>query len=95
MKVVLHGLIFKFYNDVDANDLVIKILTVSPSTEQAIGWLQEAASSLANVSSKEIEKLIGSVSVALPNKDNRRVRVAVKDFVSWYSRKNVNLRSTF
>lgn len=95
IKCVLQGLIFKFYNDVDANDLVIKILTVSPNTEQAIGWLQNAASSLPNVSGKEIEKLIGSISVALPNKDNRRVRMAVKDFVSWYSRKNVNLRSTF
>lgn len=95
IKVVLQGLIFKFYNDVDANDLVIKILTVSPNTEQAIGWLQNAASSLPNVSGKEIEKLIGSINVALPNKDNRRVRMAVKDFVSWYSRKNVNLRSTF
>lgn len=95
MEVILQGLIFKFYNDVDANDLVIKILTVAPNTEQAISWLQNAASSLPNVSGKEIEKLVGSVSVALPNKDNRRVRMAVKDFVSWYSRKNVNLRSTF
>lgn len=95
IKVVLQGLIFKFYNDVDANDLVIKILTVSPDTEQAVGWLQNAAKSLPNVSGKEIEKLIGSIGVALPNKDNRRVRMAVRDFVSWYSRKNVNLRSTF
>lgn len=95
LTVVLHGLIHKFYNDVDANDLLIKILTVSPDAEAAVGWLHTAVSELRNVNDQEINKLIGAVSVALPNKDNRRVRVAVKDFVSWYTRKNVNSRATF
>lgn len=95
VKVVLDGLIYKFYNDVDANDLLIKILSVTPQMELAVQWLQNAVSALPNVSGKEMEKLIGAISVALPNKDNRRVRMSIKDFVSWYARKNVNSRATF
>lgn len=95
VAVVLNGLIYKFYNDVDGNDLLIKILTVSPDTEVAVGWLHSAAAALPNMSEQEITKLIGAISVALPNKDNRRVRIAVKDFVSWYTRKNVNSRAVF
>lgn len=94
-KVVLHGLIYKYYNDPDANDLLIKILTVAPDTAQAIGWVHAAAAALPNVSDQELHKLVGAINVALPNKDNRRVRMAVKDFVSWYTRKNVNSRANF
>lgn len=95
VEVVLHGLIYKFYNDPDANDLVIKILTVAPDMAQAIEWLHTAAAALPNVSDQELRKLVGAINVALPNKDNRRVRMAVKDFVSWYTRKNVNSRANF
>lgn len=95
VQVVLEGLIFKYYNDPDANDLLIKILTVAPNSEESVQWLQNAVSSLPNVGRKEIEKLIGAVAVAIPNKDNRRVRVSLKDFVSWYARKNVNSRTTY
>ncbi|KAM9925324.1 hypothetical protein OXX59_003951 [Metschnikowia pulcherrima] len=93
LEVVLYGLIHKFYNDVDANDLLIKILTVAPNPEQAVHWLKQAVSSLHNVSEQEVSKLIGTISIALPNKDNRRVRMAIRDFVSWYTRKNVNSRA--
>lgn len=95
VKVVLLGLIYKYYNDPDANDLLIKILSVAPDMAQAIGWLQTAAAELPNVSDQELNKLVGAINVALPNKDNRRVRMAVKDFVSWYTRKNVNARANF
>ncbi|GEQ70340.1 hypothetical protein JCM33374_g4016 [Metschnikowia sp. JCM 33374] len=95
LEVVINGLIHKFYNDVDGNDLLIKILTVSPNPEQAVLWLKQAVSLLPNVSEQEITKLIGTISIALPNKDNRRVRMAIKDFVSWYTRKNVNSRASF
>lgn len=95
VKVVLHGLIYKYYNDPDANDLLIKILSVAPDMAQAIGWLHTAAAELANVSDQELNKLVGAINVALPNKDLRRVRMAVKDFVSWYTRKNVNARANF
>lgn len=95
LEVVTSGLIHKFYNDVDGNDLLIKILTVSPNPEQAVLWLKQAVSSLPNVSEQEVTKLIGTISTALPNKDNRRVRISIKDFVSWYTRKNVNSRAAF
>ncbi|KAK6457048.1 armadillo-type protein [Scheffersomyces xylosifermentans] len=97
LRVVLNGLIFKFHNDVqqDTNDLVLKILVVVPDNSMAIGWLNEVVKALPNVNQKEINKLIETVSVALPNKDNRRVRSSLKDFVNWYSRKNVTPRSEF
>lgn len=95
VKVVVEGLIFKFYNDPDANDLLIKILTVSPDMELAVNWLHQAVAALPNVSENEVQKLLGATAVALPNKDNRRVRMSIKDFVSWYTRKNVNSRADF
>lgn len=95
LVAVIRGLVYKFYNDVDGNDLVIKILGVSADVNQSLGRLNGAISGLPNVSEQEINKLMGSVSVALPNKDMRRVRIALKDFVSWYTRKNVNTRAAF
>ncbi|CUM63388.1 uncharacterized protein PRCAT00000962001 [Priceomyces carsonii] len=96
-KSVLEGLIFKFPNDVqpDANELLLKLLLVAPDAEIAITWVSRVANGLPNVSSREVNKLINTVHVALPNKDNRRVRSSIKDFVSWYSRRNVTPRSEF
>ena len=92
---VLRGLIYKFCNDTDGNDLVIKILSASPDVDQSLARLSSTVLALPNVSEKEVLKLVGTVSVALSNKDTRRVRIAIKDFVSWYTRKNVNIRATF
>lgn len=95
--VLVEGLIFKFHNDIqqDANDLLLKVLTVVPDASLTISWLATAANGLPNVNGREVEKLVTTISVALPNKDNRRVRSSIKDFVSWYSRKNVSLRLEF
>ncbi|KAI5967913.1 MTR10 [Candida margitis] len=95
LKVVLDGLIFKFHNDVqqDASDLLLKILVVTPSIDLAINWLRDVVTSLPNVQSNEVDRLIETVSVAIPNKDNRRVRSALRDFIGWYSRKNVTPRT--
>ena len=97
LRVVLNGLIFKFNNDIqqDTNDLILKILVAVPDKNISIGWLHEVVKALPNVNQKEISKLMDTVSVALPNKDNRRVRSALRDFVNWYSRKNVTPRSEF
>jgi len=97
LGVVLNGLVFRFHNDIqqDASDLLLKILTVLPDFQVAVGWLNEVVHALPNVNEKEIHKLISTISVALPNKDNRRVRSSLKDFVNWYSRKNVSPRSEF
>lgn len=95
LKAVLSGLIYKFYNDSDGNDLVIKILIVPPDVNKSISRLNTAVLALPNVSEQEVNKLMGVVSVALPSKDIRRIRIAIRDFVSWYTRKNVNSRAAF
>lgn len=94
IKVIMEGLIFNFHFDLqqDANDLLIKIITVSPDQNLSIQWLSEVINNLPNVNQKEIEKLMKVIVVALPNKDNRRIRSAFKDFVNWYQRKNINTR---
>ena len=97
LKILINGLLFKFHPDVkqDVNDLIIKILVVVPNFEMSLGWLNEIVCSLPNVNEKEITRLLNVIKVALPNKDNRRVRSALKDFISWYSRKNITPRSEF
>lgn len=95
LKAVMEGLIFRFHADLqqDASDLLLKILTVVPDHDLALGWLNQVVHQLPNVGEKEVQKLISIVSVALPNKDNRRVRTGLRDFVNWYARKNVTPRS--
>ncbi|KAK6465575.1 armadillo-type protein [Scheffersomyces coipomensis] len=97
LQAIINGLIFKFNIDThqDINDLILKILVVIPDSNISINWLHQVVQSLPNVNNKEIEKLINTLGVALVNKDNRRVRSSLKDFVNWYSRKNVKPRSEF
>lgn len=97
MSVVLNGLIFKFTSDLqqDANDVLLKLLIVLPDNSTSVSWLQNVVTNLPNVDDKEINRLITTVSTALVNKDNRRIRSALKDFVNWYQRKNVSPRSEF
>ncbi|ODV78624.1 ARM repeat-containing protein [Suhomyces tanzawaensis NRRL Y-17324] len=97
LREVVNGVIFKFHHDIqqDANDVILKILLVTPDQTVSLQWLSEVAKTLPNVNEHEIVKLVNIVSVALPNKDNRRVRSALKDFISWYCRKNVTPRSEF
>ncbi|KAI5964099.1 MTR10 [Candida pseudojiufengensis] len=91
LKSIINGLIFKFHIDIqqDANDLILKILIVSPNYELSIKWLNEIVINLPNIHSGETDRLIQTIGIALQNKDNRRIRSALKDFIGWYSRKNV------
>ncbi|EMG46462.1 putative importin Mtr10p [Candida maltosa Xu316] len=97
LEVLINGVIFKFHNDIlqDTNDLILKILVVIPDKGLVISWLNEIISKLPNVNQEEINKLINTITVALPNKDNRRVRSGLRDFISWYTRKNIKPRSEF
>jgi len=97
MGVILNGLIFKFVSDVqqDANDLLLKLIIVLPDNTTSINWLRQVVTNLPNIDDKDATRLINTVSVALPNKDNRRIRSGIKDFVGWYQRKNVTPRSEF
>lgn len=94
LKVLIHGSIFKFPNDIqiDANDLLIKLLTVIPDSNLSVEWLTSVIKLLPNVNEREITKLIKVIQVAIPNKDTKRIRTSLKDFINWYSRKNVNPR---
>lgn len=91
LRAVMEGLIFRFHADLrqDASDLLLKTLTVVPDHQQALGWLAQVVQNLPNAGDKEVKDLLAVVGVALPNKDNRRVRTALRDFVNWYLRKNV------
>ncbi|KAG8202798.1 hypothetical protein GWM34_02430, partial [Candida africana] len=97
LRVTLNGILFKFHNDIqqDANDLMLKILIVVPNNDTELGWLKQVVEALPNVNEKETGRLLNTVKVALPNKDNRRVRSALRDFINWYSRRNVTPRSEF
>ncbi|KAH3679591.1 hypothetical protein WICMUC_000823 [Wickerhamomyces mucosus] len=96
IKAVLNGLIFKFPTDAhpDASDLITKTLKLSPTPEVAVQWINESLDSLPinTVTSQERTKLITTVSTALQSKDYRRIRTSLKDFVTWYSRKNISPR---
>lgn len=97
LKVVLTGLIFRFTADVhqDANELMLKILQAVPEPQLLIQWIAQVTRLLPNYEETEVEKLLLVVSVLLPNKDQRRTRSSIKDFVTWYQRKNVSPRTEF
>lgn len=94
IKVLIHGLVLKFPSgcSLDASDLITKLIRLQNDDKVSITWLNNAIVSLENVSEKERLKLLGSVEVAIRNKDFRRVRSSIRDFVNWYVRKNI--RST-
>jgi transportin-3 len=96
IKCLLNGLIFKFSQDAqaDASDVLGKTIRLAPSPDTAVMWLNSAIDSLPHdsVSMQERSKLLTTVSSALGSKDYRRIRVSLKDFVTWYSRKNITPR---
>lgn len=97
VKTLVEGLIFHFPPDLhdDTVDLLLKILIVVPDTAVSINWLFTAALSLPNAERKQIELLISTLSVALPNKDMRRARISIRSFTDWYSRKHISARTEF
>ncbi|KAH3687153.1 hypothetical protein WICPIJ_001868 [Wickerhamomyces pijperi] len=96
ITTVLKGLIFTFPSDthLDSTDLITKTIRLAGSPDTAVHWLDSALASLpqGSVGEKERTKLLSTVSAALSSKDFRRVRTGLKDFVGWYSRKNITPR---
>ncbi|CDR42968.1 CYFA0S10e04346g1_1 [Cyberlindnera fabianii] len=96
INALLQGLVFKFPSEavLDASDLLGKTLRLAPSPEVSVQWLNAALDSFPahTVSDQERNKLVQTVGNALASKDYRRIRMSVKDFVEWYSRKNVTPR---
>ncbi|KAG7920036.1 hypothetical protein KL927_000716 [Ogataea polymorpha] len=97
---LLGGLIFTFPSDCwpEANELVVKLVKLSMlqgGSKVGLGWLDRAMLSLprGSVSDSERLKLLRTVETAINSNDFRRVRTSVRDFVSWYRRKNVDRRN--
>lgn len=100
MRILLNGMIFSFPIDCqsDASDLITKLIRLSVlagDSSVSIQWLDEAVSSLANVNADDREKmkLLTTVGTAVNSRDFRRVRSGIRDFINWYSRKNLNRTS--
>lgn len=96
---LMYGLIYSFPSDCwpEANELIskiIKLASLQGDFKTPLMWLDSCLSSLQSnsVGEKEKLKLLGSVEAALNTKDSRGVRASIRDFVSWYKRKNVDRR---
>ncbi|GME83356.1 unnamed protein product [Ambrosiozyma monospora] len=94
---LIYGLIYTFPDDCcpDANELLIKLIklsTLEGSSKISMAWLDKFLMSLPpnTVNSKERLKLLSTVEAAINSKDYRKVRSSIRDFVSWYTRKNVD-----
>ncbi|CAR24736.1 mRNA transport regulator MTR10 [Lachancea thermotolerans CBS 6340] len=99
VRTLLIGLVTNFSSDAhpDAIGCLVKCLRLCQDCSAndptvSLGWLNEAMDTLGNVSAQERTNLVSTVGNALPQKDMRRVRTGLKDFVSWYTRKNVSPR---
>lgn len=99
LNKLIYNLIFKFnnfHNDTitfDINDLILKLIVLSPNN-LSLGWLNEILSNLPNNDAKQLNKFNKSIEMAIHNKEQKRIRAALKDFINWYTRKNVNARAT-
>ncbi|ODQ68212.1 ARM repeat-containing protein [Nadsonia fulvescens var. elongata DSM 6958] len=93
---IFSGLIYTFPRDcvTDASGLLLTLIQLVPN-DQALNWISSTLSLLpeGTVGEEEKTKLLTSVSAALTSGDFKRIRSLVKDFTSWYSRRNVNRRS--
>ncbi len=97
---LLSGLIFSFPKDThpDASELLLKLLKLTDDPNKVAEWLAHTLDySLppGTVTSEEKEKLLLTVQTALGSGDYKRVRSSIKDFVTWYARRNVTPRTQF
>lgn len=97
LYTMLNGIIFKFHDDIklEGNDLIIKILTVINDLVISMDWIKESFSLLPNLDKKDLNRLMTKVTSAFSTNDIRRVKIAINDFINWYSRKNILSRSEF
>ncbi|ODQ81426.1 hypothetical protein BABINDRAFT_159722 [Babjeviella inositovora NRRL Y-12698] len=100
VSVLINGLVYKFPRDShpDTSELLVKMFTlpnIHANPDTVIQWIDQALLQLGNVSEEERNKLVSVLGVALTNKDARRMRGSIKDFVGWYTRKHVMARNEF
>lgn len=100
LEKLLQNLIFRFnsfHNDTiiyDLNELILKIIMMSPPN-QSSNWLMKYFSALPNNDNKQLAKLNNSINPSVQNKDQKKIRNCLKDFIGWYSRKNIKNRATY
>lgn len=98
LKQLIYNLIFKFTdfkNDTiiyDINDTILKLINLSDN-QLVVTWLFNIVSSLPNSDQRQVEKFYSNIQVAIENKDKKQIRSSLNDFVNWYTRKNVKVRS--
>lgn len=97
ISCLMYGIIYSFPSDCwpEANELITKICTLTAANSNPktpIIWVDSFLDSLpaGSVGQKEKIKLLTSMESALNTKDTRSVRTAIRDFSSWYKRKNVD-----
>ncbi|SCU85903.1 LAME_0D03488g1_1 [Lachancea meyersii CBS 8951] len=100
IQSIMLGLVTTFNSDShpDAIGCLIRILKLcmqcsGGDSSIAIDWLSGAMNAIGKVTDQERSNLLTTVGNALPQRDMRRVRNALKDFISWYLRKNVSPRT--
>ncbi|SCU88752.1 LANO_0D02982g1_1 [Lachancea nothofagi CBS 11611] len=96
---ILVGLVTNFSSDArpDAIGCLVKCLKLCVQCSGGdpavtVEWLSSAMDAMGKVTDQERSMLLTTVGNALPQKDIRRVRSGLKDFVTWYVRKNVSPR---
>ncbi|SCU83321.1 LAFA_0D02916g1_1 [Lachancea sp. 'fantastica'] len=100
IQAIMSGLVTNFNSDShpDAIGCMVRTLRLclqcsggDPSV--ALGWLSGAMDVIGKVTDQERSNLLTTVGNALPQRDMRRVRNGLKDFITWYLRKNVSPRT--
>lgn len=94
LQKLLYNLIFKFnsiHNDTiiyDLNELILKVIMLCPANILA-DWLVNILSNLPNNDAKQLNKFNNIVQPAIQNKNQKRIRNSLADYINWYTRKNV------
>lgn len=93
---IIIGLIHSFPGDcaTDASGMLLAVFQLA-NKEAAVTWIAQTLDQLpaGSVADKEREKLLQNATTAFGSGDYKRVRVLVRDFAAWYSRRNVTRRT--
>ncbi|CEP62879.1 mRNA transport regulator MTR10 LALA0_S06e05952g [Lachancea lanzarotensis] len=100
IQAIMLGLVTNFNSDShpDAIGCIVRALRLclqcsGGDPTVALGWLSGAMDVIGKVTDQERSNLLTTVGNALPQRDMRRVRNGLKDFITWYLRKNVSPRT--
>jgi len=88
---ILSGLMYSFPSDcvTDSSGVLLELVELCPL--QMIQWIKSTLELLppGSVSPAEAQKFLKGIETAAINKDWNKIRYTLRDFTSWYRRKNV------